>query len=90
MLLFFIVPMSIITVLYILIGIKLYKYSNVSSSAKREQILIPISNGKSHQRVVRTTTADPEFNIAQCKSTKRVVKMLGKTFFYSYFPFFRK
>lgn len=75
MLLFFVTPMSVITVLYVLIGMKLYK-PNIASSDKRKPILISTTNRDvNHQLIVHR---DPSSYVTHSKSTKRVVKMLGK------------
>lgn len=75
MLLFFVTPMTIITVLYIFIGMKLYK-PNITASDKRKPILISTTNGEiNHQLVVHP---DSSSYVTHSKSTKRVVKMLGK------------
>lgn len=87
LLLFFVAPMSIITVLYILIGIKLYK-PNITSSTKKIPVIISTPTGdSSHQHIVRP---DPSSYVTHSKSTKRVVKMLGKfvDFYRSSFPEF--
>lgn len=73
MLLFFIAPMSVITVLYILIGIKLYK-PNLVTPEKRKPILIPAGRRECQQHIVHP---DPANYVTHSKSTKRVVKMLG-------------
>jgi len=76
MILFFIAPMSVITVLYILIGIKLYKPSDIATPGKRKPILIPGSGRKISCELI--IHAAPSNYIPHSKSTKRVVKMLGK------------
>lgn len=62
--LFFFAPMSLITVLYILIGVKLRS----STMMKRE-------NGSAVQRNNNLTTNNHQY---ATQSTKRVLKMLGK------------
>lgn len=75
MLLFFVAPMSVITVLYVLIGMKLYK-PNIPTSVKRNQILISATIREiGHQHIIHS---NPSLHINHSKSTKRVIKMLGK------------
>lgn len=63
--LFFFAPMSLITVLYILIGVKL-----------RSSTMIKRENGSTGQRNKNSLTSNIHHNANQ--STKRVLKMLGK------------
>lgn len=74
LLLFFVAPMSVITVLYILIGIKLYK-PNLATPGKRKPILITTAITEvNNQHIKLPDSANYE---THSKSTKRVVKMLG-------------
>jgi neuromedin U receptor 1 len=65
---FFFAPMSLITVLYILIGIKL-----------RSSTIITKENGGSvHRKQNSSLTANIHQSHSTCQSSKRVIKMLGK------------
>lgn len=73
--LFFIIPMTIITILYILIGLKLRR-PKVQNPDKRDQILILTTAGEITQQHEDHDDLSPY--IIHNQSTKRVVKMLGK------------
>lgn len=66
---FFFAPMSLITVLYILIGVKL-----------RSSTMIGKENGNSsvHRKNNNSLTANIHHSHSTCQSSKRVIKMLGK------------
>ncbi len=76
MLLFFLLPMTVITILYVLIGIKLYKGGNVAHPVTQNPILISVSEGDTNQQ--QSIQPDSLYNFNHSKSTRRVVKMLGK------------
>ncbi|KAK7603085.1 hypothetical protein V9T40_003084 [Parthenolecanium corni] len=73
MMLFFIIPMTIITILYILIGLKLRR-PKVQNPDKRDQILILTTAGEITQQHEDHDDLSPY--IIHNQSTKRVVKML--------------
>jgi hypothetical protein len=73
--LFFIVPMTLITVLYVLIGIRLYSSSNIARSASVNNGII--SNSPHDPAGLRDSRKNYARN-AQNRATKHVVKMLGK------------
>lgn len=66
--LFFLAPMTLITVLYVLIGVRLH-----GSGRRRTLVVAQGQGGKDNHIVVRGS----QRNGPHSKSTKRVVKMLG-------------
>lgn len=65
--LFFVAPMSLITILYVLIGFKL-----------RSSSLMPRTNGVTIQRRPNVSS----FRQQNTQGTRRVLKMLGKSFWF--------
>lgn len=76
--LFFITPMSIILVLYLLIGLKLHQTNLMRSSTANGNILYCASGTSQHNSSIRSKTQ---------QGTKRVLKMLGESFFFSSMEF---
>ena len=71
--LFFVVPMTLIMVLYVLIGVKLKKSTLVKRTCKRE-------HHSSEGTKVRVGTSRMDRHCRHSRSTRRVLKMLGKIF----------
>lgn len=86
--LFFIVPMILITVLYVMIGLKLRKSNMMKRNNVRNRTFARASSSANSETVAANSTRKDERNCRHHtgRSSRRVLKMLGK-FFSSQFAF---